>query len=169
MADEDRALSIPTPGGSIVPDWWAKAYGPTCMVKTTLDTKKPEQRALLLRCMNEDCDTAKDHLNLPMRIIGYTISPAAREVDGEVQEWVRCVLHLEDGTNVAAGSKGLLRAIMFIEQFERRAPWYPPLEKVLKARDLGNGRQWYYLIDSAPRAQALDTKSAAKQERYGGK
>ena len=153
MSDESSALSIPTPGGAIVPDWWSKVFGPNTLYKTTLDTRQPDQRALLLRSINEDCDTAKSVLNLPLEIVGYTISPAAREVDGELQEWVRVVIHLADGRNIAAGSKGLLRSIMLIEQLDKPAPWNPPLRKTLKARDLQGGKQWYYLIDAEPPAK----------------
>lgn len=169
MEDEERALSIPTPGGAMVPEWWAKAFGHNTLYRTTLDVKQPEQRALLLRSINEDCDTAKSVINLPLEIVGYTISPAAREVDGELQEWVRVVLHLADGRNIAAGSKGLVRSIMLIEQLDKPAPWNPPLRKILKARDLAGGKQWYYLIDADTRSQAQDTVTSARKERYGGK
>lgn len=156
MSDSDYALSIPTPGGSIVPDWWAKAFGANVLYRTTLNTRDPEQRAILLRAINDDCDTVKSVLNLPIEVVGYTISPAAREVDGELHEWVRVVLHLADGRNVSAGSKGLLRSIMLTEQLDRPAPWNPPIGKVIKARDLVGGKQWYYMIDAGPMGSARD-------------
>jgi hypothetical protein len=138
------------------------------MYHTTLDTRKPELRARLLQAINEDCVKAKDVLNVPIDLIGYTLSPAGRMVEGELQEWVRCVLHLADGRNVAAGSMGLVRSLMLIEQLDRPAPWEPPMTVVLKARDLGNSKQWYSLaLPPTPREEATATTKAARKERYG--
>lgn len=157
MADESRALEIPTPGGTLVPKWWADVYGPRTLFKTTLNLKDEAQRAVILRSINEDCDTARSVLNIPLDIMGYTISPASKVKDGEVNEWVRCVLHLADGRNVAAGSMGLLKSIMMIEQLHSPAPWNPPIVRVIKARDLGDGKVWYYLAEPT-------TGTAAKQK-----
>lgn len=164
MADQSRelvpvepAVAIPTPSGQLVPQWWADAYGPRTMFRTTLDKSDPVQRALLLRSINEDSDTAKSVINLPLRMVGYTISPAGRIDDnGELQQWVRCVIHLDDGRNVACASMGILRSIILIEQLDRPAPWSPPLVKLLKAKDIAGGKQWYYLAD--PTADAVQSR-----------
>lgn len=147
MSDESHALAIPTPGGTLLPEWWTKIYGPVCMYRTTLDTTKPEQRAQLLSAVNDDVPGCKSVLNVPIEIVGYTASPAGRVVEGEIQEWVRIVLHLADGSNIASGSMGLLKSLMLIEQLDRPAPWRPPIVKVLRARDLADGKQWFWLAD----------------------
>jgi hypothetical protein len=130
----------------MLPSWWVQAYGPDVMFLTTLDKRDPQQRQRLLRSMQDETDVAKDAINTILPMIGYTASPASRIVDGEIQEWVRCVIHCSDGRDVACGSLGVVKSLMLISQLDRPAPWNPPLAVKLVARSLPGGKQWYTLI-----------------------
>jgi hypothetical protein len=155
MSDDSRAvtpaptaIAIPTPMGQLVPAWWAQAFGPTTMYKTTLQLDSPSQRQILLAALNEDGEPAAASLNCDLEIVGFTVSPASRIVDGELQEWVRCVLHTADGRNVVAGSMGVLKSLMLFQTLIGPAPWTPPLKKRLVSRPLKDGKHWYSLVDS---------------------
>lgn len=147
MSDESRAIAIPTPGLSLVPEWWARAYGPTTMYVTSLDVTKQEGRATLLSCLNEDSESKDEHLNTDLRIVNYVLTPASKVEDGELREWVRCTLVLDDGRRVAFGSLGIIKSLMLIQQLDRPAPWNPPLVKRLKLSKLSNGGNWLTLVD----------------------
>jgi hypothetical protein len=157
MSDESRAvepaqqaLMIPMPGGQLFPEWWARAFGPTTMYKTTLQLRTPAERAQLLAALNEDGNPAAEVLNLDLDIVGYTISPASRIVDGEIQEWVRTVLHCADGQNIVAGSMGVVKSLMLFQTLIGPAPWNPPLRKRLVSKALAGGKHWYSLVDPPP-------------------
>lgn len=141
------AVSVPMPGGSLLPQWWTDAYGPGILYKTSLNTRDPQDRATLLRAINEECVDAATRINTDLVMIGYTLSPASREKDGEVQEWVRTVIHEADGTNIAFGARSIILALQMIEQLDRPSPWRPPLVRRLIADKTDNGGNWYRLID----------------------
>ena len=149
MADEDRALSIPTPGGALVPEWWARAYGPHTMYVTSLDKSKPEDKRALLAALNDDTPGKDEYVNQEMDLVHYLIQPACKEVDGELQEFVRTILFLADGRRVAFGSMGVVKSLMLIQQLERPAPWSPPLRVRLKLGKTSKGFQWPSLIPVA--------------------
>lgn len=149
MAPRSQPVAVPTPGGALLPKWWTDAYGPGMLYKTTLNLDSKEQRQMLLKSVNEDCVDGIQRINTTLNMIGYTLSPARKEIDGEIREWLRCVIHEADGTNVAFGAESIVRALMMIDQLERQSPWYPPLIKMLKVRKLDNGGNWYLLVDSS--------------------
>lgn len=146
-ADESTALSIPTPGGPLVPEWWARAFGPTCMFRTSLDVRKTEDKAQLLAALTADSPGSADLINTDIRICNYLIQPASTVEQGEIREWVRCVLFLEDGSRVAFGSIGIVKSIMLIQQLDRPAPWHPPIVKRLQVSKLKSGKNWFALVD----------------------
>lgn len=147
MSEESRSLVIPGPTGDVTPQWWVQAYGPGVLYKTTLDMSQPDGRKQLLAALNDESDGSLEYLNTDLRMIGYTILPASKEIDGEIVEWVRCVVHLEGGGRVAFGSRGILKSLMLYSQLDRMPPWNPPLVKRLVSRPLANGRHWYALTD----------------------
>lgn len=160
MSDESREVArikqtglLVAPGLSGAPDWWVAAYGPHCLYRSSLDPDKPEERRELLAALSEE-STGKDHyLNTDLRIVHFTVTPASREEGGELHEWVRTILHLEDGTRIAFGSSGILKSLNLIQILDRPAPWRPPIVKRLVQRQLGNGRNWIQLVDP-PAAKA---------------
>lgn len=168
MSDESRGVSdpaprpvpVPSPRGDIVPRWWSDAYGVGILYKTTLNTADNKQRAQLLAAVNEDCVDGVERVNTDLHMVGYTLSPAAKEVDGELQEWVRCVIHEADGGNVAFGARSIIKALLMIEQLDRPSPWNPPLVRRLRAGKLENGHNWYSLI--APPVDAGGKKGVVK-------
>lgn len=164
MSDPERAVSvtaqpiaIPMPGRELVPEWWARAFGPTTMFRTTLDTTKPDQSRRLLAALNEDCENAQSAINTDLDLIGFTLNPSSKEVDGEVQEWVRTVLHTADGRNIVCGSMGVVKSLMLMQQLIGPAPWNPPIKRRLISRPLRDGKHWYSLVEP-PAAAAKRAK-----------
>lgn len=145
--DESRAIVIPTPGGSLTPQWWAAAYGPTTMFVTSLSATDPAQRKLLLAGLQEDADPKEMHLNVTLPLVHFLLKPAQKEEDGEIKEWIRSVLFLADGTMISFGSMGIVKSLMLIQQLDRMAPWNPPLLKQIRVGKTSKGRPWPTLVD----------------------
>lgn len=164
MSTEDRGLSeMPKPGGSMTPQWWKEVYGEKMCV-TSLDFKGNEtHKKQLLNALNEDSDNSKDYINTTLEISNYVILPASTTNEqGEVIDFIRCVLILKDGGRVAFGSTGVVKSLMLITTLDREAPWEPPIRKRLVSRSLRNGKQMYALVDPPKEPQAAAKDKAAK-------
>lgn len=140
-------IAVPSPQGASTPDWWVAAYGPRIKYLTTLDLETPESRKLLHDALLDESDTSAKYLNTDLAMIGYTMLPASRVVDGELQEWVRTVIHLDGGGRVSFGSRGVIKSLQIISQLDRQPPWNPPLVKRLVNHGKAPPKQWFVLID----------------------
>jgi hypothetical protein len=114
---------------------------------TNLDDSKPDHQDLIARAMNGRCLAADDVINLPMDLVAAICHPAESvdEETGEVSTWPRTVLVLADGTLVAFGSRGIVKALQMLTRFHGRGPWYPPVKVVLRQQKVAENKRWYYL------------------------
>ena len=140
-------IAIPSPTGPSTPDWWVAAYGPGVQYLTTMDLDDARSRKLLQEALLDTTDGADKYINTDLAMVGYTMLPASRVVDGELQEWVRTVIHLDGGGRVSFGSRGVIKSLQIIGQLDRQPPWNPPLVKRLENHPLSNGRNWLVLVD----------------------
>lgn len=113
---------------------------------TSLDLSRPEDKALFIRAVQDDIPGSDEWIGKVFSLVGYVCSPASREdeLNGELQEWVRTVLVLDDRKLIACGSRGVWSSLCIFVQLQGPAPWDPPLTVRLRRRKLKVGH-WHWL------------------------
>lgn len=80
---------------------------------TSLKKETKEQRLVILKALQSPCQKIDEILNVTVRVAGVTMHPAQKndEQDGEIFHFIRVILHLADGRNVACGSSGIMKGL----------------------------------------------------------
>lgn len=117
-------------------------------VLTSYDTSKPEGQLALYAARMAETFKIGDAINTVIEVVHMTVHPAqsTREETGEVDDWLRVVLQLKDGSLIAAGSRGVLKSLVaFCQCFKVKPPFDPPVPFQVKQTNMGKNR-WFTLI-----------------------
>lgn len=120
----------------------------------TFDPQTPEGARLLIAAKMQECKSIKDYINLEIKIKHLFAHPASRvdPATGEFNQWTRVCIITPDNTVIDCGSKGIQESLGLIAMIRgQNPPWEPPVRAIVKAREIGGGRNFYQLepvIDS---------------------
>ena len=119
---------FPTGGALPVPEWWSKRMGNRLYISSIDPEKGPARRKDLLRHLLGTTIDAATIINTEIDIVDFTLMPAGGEVQGELREWVRCVLGCADGRIISTSGVAMMQTLGLISQFLRPAPFRPPVK-----------------------------------------
>lgn len=155
---ENLPAIIPTPEGTLVPDWWERVHGSKLFLTSIDLTAGHTAKRRLIRHLQETAQKSDSWINKQFNIIDRTFVPVqSGDEDGEVSNYIRTVVETDKGELIAFGSRGIVKSITLLESLERPAPWNPPLKVELISTPIAGNRRWLEF-----RPIYSDDKSVAK-------
>jgi hypothetical protein len=132
-------------------------------VYTSLDVRTPADRRILYSAVMGDSKEASDVLNTDLSVVHvvFTQASAINPDTSKRDHWIRTILLLADGGQVAFGSQGILKSLGFYALCVAPPPWNPPARMRLKSEQIGRNR-WYTLEAVEDADQPLPTGKRPK-------
>lgn len=163
--------AVPTPAPQLPAEAECNPERIARKIWTGLRPGEKRDRRQLAMAMLAPMPNIKDRLNTRLEVVNAVCHPAGRvnAATGEYQEWVRTVLILRDGSMLDCGSAGIWQAIGILIGSEGPMPWANGVPVIPRAKDIGDGRQWYTLVpDFGPEPEPPAPRPAAQQSRRQG-
>jgi hypothetical protein len=139
-------------GGGLIPrESGGPVYRPDSDPKAgwaSWDVTTDEGFSLLQRVQYGETMALADHLGQRLEIEHFYVKPntSVNETTGEVVTYPLTFLVCADGNVYTAGSNGVFDSLRDLYRWKGKPPWTPPLPVECRAKKLGGGHRYFYLL-----------------------